>query len=147
MKTNADSKVTDKIRKDNEDLDKYEEYVDRKIKNTPTEGVGVAPVEFGTGKEIAITRDQMRDTDKDEMYAPVIPIGYRYYDDGSMDWVLKPFHYYMVKEGRICHQCLEWQTDLWTSHCAWRNRDSGCGAERVHPGNSIFDIQKGKSWL
>jgi hypothetical protein len=137
--TNADSKVSKAEEAEQDTIDRYDEYANRKIAETPTEGQGYKPIEFIEGKENVVTRDIMRDERKEE-FAPVIPAGWEYDIDGRVIWKLSPYHFHMVKEGRVCHACLEWQSDVQSFHCLWRGKSEGCGAERYAAGMNDTDV-------
>lgn len=134
MLTNADKdlKVTPEQRKAGEQAEAElhtGQMVEKRIRETPTEGVGVGAVDMSVPGTIALTHDQLADTKRDE-FAPVIPLGYEYDIDNRVVWVLSPYHYHMVSAGRVCHACLEWQSDFPTMKCSWRGKHEGCGADR-----------------
>lgn len=127
--TNADSKVTSKDRAEDEKLMKIGLQIEKQIDETVVEGQGYKPVEFVAGSENVVTEAMLADVRKEE-YAPVVPAGWEYDADGRVIWKLGPYHFEMVKQGKVCHACLEWQTDIQTTHCMWRGKREGCGAER-----------------
>jgi hypothetical protein len=134
MLTNADKdlKVTPEKRAAGEKADQelyVGQQVEKKIADTPTEGVGLQAVDMSEPGEVAVTKDQISDKYR-EYGAPVIPIGYDYDEDNRLVWVLSPYHYEMALQGKICFACLEWQTEFPTLKCHWNGKDEGCGADR-----------------
>lgn len=142
LKTNADSKVTPELRKQIEQEEMAGQLVADRIAATPTEGQGMRVVDMSQPGDIAVTRDQISDKNREE-FAPVIPIGYDYDEDGRVIWSLSPYHYHMVQEGRVCFACLEWQSDFPTLECSWRGKYEGCGAPRQQVNtNELFGRKK-----
>lgn len=139
--TNADGldpAVKKKLEAEDNQIEHLGEQIGKRIAETKTEGVGSTPVQFVDGRQTVVTRDQIRDERK-EYGAPVIPIGYDYDKDNRVVWKLSPYHYHMVLEGRVCHACLEWQSEVISSTCTWRGKTEGCGAERIAHANT-FDL-------
>ena len=133
MYTNADglSKIEKaKLEAEDNQVEHVASQIEKRIADTPTEGQGYKPIEFVEGRENVVTFDML----KDEMGIegePVIPAGYEYDADGRVVWKLKPYHFEMAKQGKICFACLEWQSEVGSTHCMWRGKGEGCGAERV----------------
>lgn len=129
MFTNADINVTPLERRRREQAERNVERVDKQVKNTGTIGSSKKAVIGDKGSEVIATFDQLNDLRADE-YRPVIPVRTELNEFGGWDHILTAADYHLVKEGRVCAKCLEWQEDVWTPTCRWRGKDRGCGHER-----------------
>jgi len=129
LHTNADSKVTDADRRKADQMDRNTERVDKKVAKTGTIGSDKHAVLIDKGADLAVTLDQLRDPGRQE-FRPVIPVATEYNQFGGFDHILTPADYSLVKDGKVCSKCLEWQSDVFTQKCTWRGRDVGCGHVR-----------------
>ncbi len=139
--TNADGLDPAKkaeLQKEDDQVEYVAQQIEERINNTKTEGQGTTPILWDDSRENVVTFDQL-DTDKNEEFKPIIAMGYDFDLDGRLVWKLNPYQYEMVKQGKVCHACLEWQSDIGSTHCMWRNKGEGCGAERVGFANQ-FDL-------
>jgi hypothetical protein len=138
MLTNADSMDPVKkaaLQKEDDQIEYVAGQIEQRIRDTKTEGVGSTPVQILPDRETVVTRDQISEKRREE-FAPVIPIGYEYDADNRVVWSLSPYHYEMVRQGKVCHACLEWQNDIATATCSWRGKTEGCGAESLAHANA-----------
>lgn len=129
--TNADGMDPAKkaaLQKEDDQIEHVADQIGKRIAETSTEAP--APMVWDDTRENAVTFDQIKD-ERGIEGAPVIPIGYEDNIHGGVDWKLGPYHFEMVKQGKVCHRCLEWQSEVGTTHCMWRGKTEGCGAERV----------------
>lgn len=130
MYTNADSKVTDEDRRKDDQLQHNKSIVEKAERRTTTEGVGSNPQLLTKDAQVPVTFDQMSDK-KGEEWAPIIPIAFEKNSRGGVDWILTPYQYAMVMQGKVCAKCLEWQDDrIQTLTCRFRGKDYGCGHKR-----------------
>lgn len=130
--SNIDSKLTEAQKQEAEQFEKVAEYVERKEKDTKDSDFKAK--EWVKGRDNAVPESLIKET-RGEEFAPVKPLGWEYDEDNRLIWKLGPYHFEMVKQGRVCHACLEWQTDLLTPRCHWRGKNEGCGAPRVGNAN------------
>lgn len=129
MLTNADIRVSPNERRLREQAERNVERVDKKVKETGTIGSSKTAVIGDKGSDVIVTFDQLNDFRADE-YRPVIPVRTERNRFGGWDHILTPADYHLVKEGRVCAKCLEWQETAWTPTCTWRGKGRGCGHER-----------------
>lgn len=133
MYTNADGLSKEKKAKleaEDNQIEHVADQIGKRVDAAKTEGQGYEPIEWVEGRENVVTFDMLKDGRREE-FAPVIPAGYEFDLDNRLIWKLTPYHHEMAVQGKICYACLEWQSEVGSTHCLWKGKSEGCGAERV----------------
>ena len=132
--TNADSTVTQAQRDEADKNARNNDFVETRVKNTGTKGSKTKPKVVSKWSELMPTYDQIADHGDGAELRPVVPIAIEVNDQGGFDYILTPYDYEMVKQGKVCSKCLLWQVETFTERCMWRNcqdkQIKGCGGYR-----------------
>ena len=124
--SNLDINLSDSERKEESLIEQAGALVEDNIASTGTMDSGGI---VDKTKPVVVTQDQLND--KGAELRPVKPIAIEDNGRGGWDYILTPFDYAMVKQGKVCAKCLEWQESSTTLRCMWKGKSSGCGHKKV----------------